>query len=382
MLHEKSAESPVMPIPQAYNALPKALPDVCSRSRNFNGPLPCLAFWCCKTRHQLCNVPEWKCCMSHTGILTPNLTTANFSMWPMPSGVHLRISLVPKCGVTRWTQLLLQLITGKIPPYPIPGAATYATANGFAVQRLVPCLSSVPVMAPRTVWLMIVRNPYERLLSGYLDKVVRLDSITRDPFSVHWVRQGQFNATPEHYAQFVRKFGQRRGWVDPKYKKEMNYFARIHIWPITHIPDIAVQDALWASTRSDRNEPELYVRPRLLKLERMTEWYPALVHELGISEAVSKPGWNSGCFFHSSHETCEDAINPHIPHRPHACDDGVEQPLSRTGGPTPDHKTSSCRQLHHFYDREVADVVTTLMADDLQAFDYPKWTGLADSIPW
>lgn len=331
----------------------------------------------------------------------------------MPSGMRLRLTVPAKCGSTRLTQLMMIVTTGRM-PQPPHGFHTkeWLINHRFDPRRLLPCQHDLHVLAARTMWLLVVRNPYERLLSCFLDKVARPH---RPDFQVRYRPSGRNvrpNRTADGFADFVEWYGRRPGWHNASYRHDMNAMAKLHLWPIVHTPNVHVQDALW-SMRSKRYA-EAYGRASIIKLEHTSSWLPSVTNILGIKHAVVNRQWQGGCFFKAHGETCEDALKERsaagaaraaaagttgsgagfarVPWRATAgragarpptrvCEDMVEQ---QDGDKPPEsqHNTSACALLHAFYSPRTARIVTELMADDLKAFGYPSWTAAGGVWPW
>ena len=290
----------------------------------------------------------------------------------------MRLAVPAKCGTTRWFQLLMIAQTGRMPrPVYEYSPQGWLRSHAFAPERLWACARSLPRLARRTVWLVVVRNPYERLLSGWLDKLAREP---RHP-SFH-VRLppalARPNATASEYAAFVEWYGKRPGWIHRRYAADMSLYAQLHLWPIVHTW-VEVRDALWS--QSDEAYASVYGRARLLQVEHMSRWYAPLVRELGLQAAAgNRREWASGCFFRASSESCDAALDPTAAHPPRACDDGVEQPPWKRGGYL--HNTSACAKLWAFYTPRTAEVVTALFRQDLDALGYPVWSAQPGSVPW
>lgn len=348
----------------------------------------------------------------------PN-ASAGYHLWPVPSGRLLRLCVPPKCGTTRWSELLLTMVTD-VHPHDGFYTNTHLARLGYNAALLDPCAASLPRLAPRVTWIMVVRNPFERLLSGFLDKFagpptdgavrLRVDLSPRGKCS-RPERGGAapcFNATPADFEDFVRLLTARPADGAPTtHRKRMtlNTYARFHALPLAHAHQ--TYSCVLAAVRALRDPSRAPAGgPRVLKLERMGDWYAALVAELGIQRAVSHRGWRKrgGCFWRpddvsrgSERERCAEARTPRdvaaaapVPRRaPPASRARGEQPLlgqplrASSLSSRRDRLHDSSQKLRRFYTPQLAELVGSFAAADIELFGYPRWNpSVAGSVPW
>ena len=292
----------------------------------------------------------------------------------MPSGKWLTMCLVPKCGVTRWTQLQAHILRGH---WSLSfSLKQLITVPNFNLSRILLSADSfdqppIHIKPSSFVWLFPVRNPYERLLSGYLDKVAQKDRQIGMKF--HRLAKDvptKWNATAEMFEQFVTLLAAYgAGWSDKRYWGTLNAYTRLHFYPIARNPHSCVANALAAHASSS------WLRPRILRIEQMALWYPALVHELGIRKAVSDKSWKGGCFFKPAQSTCESALIDSASRHGELRAFGTQEQME-------EHAHNSAGQLLSYYTRSLCARVTDLFRVDLDRFGYAEWKGENGTVPW
>lgn len=252
---------------------------------------------------------------------------------------------------------------------------------------------------------LVVRNPYERLLSGYLGQVAkpsnqsgmawdtaasasmelyfeptrrlptRFDSLCRpkrrqgQPCS----RYGAWEASPAGFADFVRKLTAFNGSTNFG-----SAFAIDHLAPITFRPQIR------PCLGSGRG---LIRRYKVFKLERQAEWYPMWINESALTRFAGQPHWPGGCFWRAPNRTCEQmheaSLDPQRHWRQHHAQTPQQQLIEperarscNHGGPGDlirGHNAGACTKMKAFYTPELVARVTAFFASDLRAFAYPPW---------
>jgi len=281
----------------------------------------------------------------------------------------------------------------------------------------------------RALSFLVVRNPYERLLSGFLAQVaarncsaertrsgkqgcladddvrranLELDfapGATPQPAHPH-SRAGAFAGTPEGFADFVPKLLQ--SWRSPQQQQFRrghrsgatsigNDFAFDHLAPISghdHTPGGGRGCLTNAHTRGLR----LSVYYNVLKLEHQGKWYPRWVEATGLTEWVNSSRWHDGCFWKERQVGSSCAKSLQLGGSDHH--DKSREVAALAGGGGGDgagdvrkcgaaggHNIGACSQLQRFYTRALADQVSTLFSDDLEEFAYPRWNPEAQPTP-
>jgi hypothetical protein len=162
------------------------------------------------------------------GVSPASSGVANFSAWPTPSGKLLRLTVPAKCGTTHWGHLLMMISTGAMPHVLYEySQKLWLRSHRFAPERLLPCAARVHALSHRMVWLLVVRNPYERLLSAYLDKVARRTK----SFVLRYPVQNS-SSDARGFREFVQWYAGRPGWSSSPFWHDMNGYAKLHLWPI------------------------------------------------------------------------------------------------------------------------------------------------------
>lgn len=258
-----------------------------------------------------------------------------------------------KTGVEAWQSLWVvraggpMIKNGAIPKY---------------VQR--PCSLA---NASRVEHYMLLRNPYERLLSGYLDVVARQShhhgplrmARSLEPACTPQCcgRVGcprKFNATPAGFAEFVRELVE----LTRANRSIGNGWANMHLRPI------AMSNCQKLAERTKRVVQ--------LKLELQEYWYDRFLSRIGAQAAARDGRWPSGCFWRnpavaavngsgtcgSSRSVAGAACHGHA-----SCSSG---------------RSGSCSKMAAFYSEETAALVTEYSQADLDRYDYPAWSPSAD----
>ena len=200
---------------------------------------------------------------------------------------------------------------------------------------------------------MLVRNPYSRLLSGFMDKCVQ------DPENLG---AENFPGNMDKVCKAGLKNSKDAAATFPKFVEAV----------ITEDPDrlnLRGGGGHWSllSTHCHIEAGFDYYLPT----EQIAHWYEPFVAALDLGETV-RTGWNvstkwwhndgSECFYHPPGLGCDGA------------------PLSTAGaGPLAGgswHATGSDARLDEFYTPELARAVTEWAKADLEEFGYPAWDGV------
>ena len=296
-------------------------------------------------------------CSSTPRALNSNSTGPAFQL---PNGRYLDACLIFKAGWTEWHELLLRGTHAK------PEPSSY---QPYAHAPLVPRFAYDAASACHVTRIILVRNPYERLLSYYLDKIVA--SCNHGPHpkpqcskSGYWPvglpLNASFSQTIHHITKPDAKFGSRLG--------ELHYapIATTYSWCL----------------RNGRVEDR-----RVLKLERVDGWYAPLVAELGLREVASS-GWKTGnaggCFYVPRGKSCATALEI-----PSTADTSSSSSSEGGGGNASATRTTTMRhnrgardKLLEYYDAATAKLVTLHYKADLEAFGYAEWDGQSEYRPW
>jgi hypothetical protein len=195
---------------------------------------------------------------------------------------------------------------------------------------------------------MMVRNPYSRLLSGYLDKAVLQKDV-------------------KHSKKFWP-----RGFdpADAGRRPVAGFASFVHL--VTSQPADEPLNAHFSllTTKCHWEGGYDYVLP----VEQMEAWYPPLVRALGLVEALSS-GWNLTTRFWRGGRECFYAP------RGRSCGwvrEGADTaaPGGAAHAPATFHATNANEALDKYYTQALAAAVTRWARDDLAAFGYRAWDGV------
>ena len=222
--------------------------------------------------------------------------------------------------------LMIRYVSGKIPHhFPLPLLRTDLKINRYNVSNL-----RLKQKADQTY--LFVRNPYARLLSGFLDKIVRPDSQMRLEFPIK-----DFKATPDSFRTFVKNL--------TDHPRVGNRYARSHLLPIMN------------NTQSKC----IFQASHVLKLEDMHSWYGNFVSKHDMFDAVNDPKWPGGCWWHPKNATCEGVLFPNNAVKSVSCIEKINY-----------HTTGSCRMIHDYYDDETREKVFQYAQADFATFEYDR----------
>ena len=294
-------------------------------------------------------------------------------VWKGSADVMIDYEHIPKSGGSTWGQLLIRHTLGTFPLKPLSGFATYNGGNWDLMRAL----------GKRTFWsytcahhagkaiapLVIVRNPYTRLLSGYLDKVARASQNPswRAALSFRPRRGTAWDATPVAFEDFVEQLLQH---VRAE-KRIGDVVATTHLLPLTSLS----QSRLWPNF-GERTLDAAMRRWNVLRLEEMTVWYPHIIRDFDLTSAANDPLWRwSGsrpydCFWTAPGKSCNESLRiSHAYTGPKRLIDGdMCDDRAQIG-----HGTGACKRLSTFYATErVIRNATDLLASDLKALGYAK----------
>jgi len=195
--------------------------------------------------------------------------------------------------------------------------------------------------------VMIVRNPYVRLLSGYIDKIL-MDKHGGQKFKKHFKKS--LPTSFEAFVDWMLEF--RLHQTSSKMAKELTEYFNRHI-----IAPQSLHCLLHCG-----------VDYTFLKEEETHEWYPDLIHTLGLENKTSS-GWGVEECYLPYNSTCDTKLWVRK-----GCHIHFGASHTHTTGPVHSHGTVS--KIHTFYTPKAARVVTDLFKDDILNFDYPTWDGI------
>lgn len=216
-------------------------------------------------------------------------------------------------------------------------------------------------MDPAVPRVMIVRNPYSRLLSAYLDKLASQHK--HDPSNLLGKHKGQVAAAPRNW----RGCNVSAARAAPL--ANFDCFARLVIRK--HAEDPRSVNAHFAP-QADKCQWESGY-DFYLPVEQMDKWYMPLARALRLVDMLAS-GWNSThgdwanhssqCFYSPPGVSCADFHAGRAASRPDA--EGAR--------PESFHATGSDAQLgRYFGDGALRQAWGAFASRDLSAFRYPRW---------
>jgi len=253
---------------------------------------------------------------------------------------------IPKNGCTQWKRLILKAMGHNSSVY-LDEKASHLTVHGGQYKYLPRVLKRRMLDSledESTFRVVFSRNPFVRLLSSYLNKLVKANDR-------HRLRQKLgLDAWSDNltFADFVSAL---QRWADAVPGGLALSSGIDH--------HFALQSSFCGLAND--NQSQLHY-DWVLKTEEINSWYPCLVDALNLS-AVVDSGWpGSKCFFSAPGRPC----------------DGQTWKGGFTGNrwDAPDHRTESLRRLWLHYDRELERRVAKLYAADFALFGYPTRLGL------
>jgi hypothetical protein len=262
-----------------------------------------------------------------------------------------------KGGSSRWKMLLHKAMGDK--------SFLHHSPHMLTMKWLSPAQMSLGALqAPETLSFILVRNPYVRALSGYLDKI-HMDPLPSVNNKLYGKKLG-----PRHYQltdqRFRSSFGQYVHFINGTGR---DLLKDVHFKPISE------------QCFSMRNDV-------VLRVEEIHEWYPELIRFLGIEEHARKgwaeeSEWNLGsqadreCFYPRPDGDCDHwSVGVGTPDGLHS----MKEVEGSTGGAKTMHATNAAGKLAEHYTPALAATVTKIYARDLRTYHYPHWNGVLEDF--
>ena len=233
---------------------------------------------------------------------------------------------------------------------------------------------------------LVVRNPYERLLSAFLGQVAApLLGVDYDhsakanlrlrfgPSGTRSARYGDFNSTPEGFGDFVRQLTSRP-LASPDNDSPMSGFnfksyANDLLAPISR----SARSCLRPEYRWHLPWREYYT---VLKLEHQADWYARWVAENHLARWTQSNRWASGCFWRAPNATCSETLQTEMDARGETRSEDKRK--CQAAG---HHNGGACTKMRKYYTDDLAARVTAYAAEDLKVFEYPVWRPSEQAAP-
>lgn len=196
----------------------------------------------------------------------------------------------------------------------------------------------------------VTRNPYTRMLSMYLQRVV---SHCITDTKEHRCKPGWHNISAKTSFKAFLKIVEERVAKKGSLCKESHHLCQ------------QVESCITTTSRAEKVTQ--------IRLEEQSLWFPCLVKETGMYEKALTKGWSKfngarSCYYTSTGE-CKDMLQNIDPNNVTIATGSVHA----TGASSPD-------LLRQYYDAEALDIVSRLYADDFRILGYPLWDEEALSL--
>jgi len=230
------------------------------------------------------------------------------------SGVTSVLCLIEKAGSTAWEALLAH--DHELPP-------VHSSLAGS-------------VAAARPPVLTIVRNPYARFLSAYLDKAA--------PHKRGITFNGTFAEFAVHLASCKPQPGE---WTGSCPSRDVHFAPQLSLCHLS------------AGFRYDL----------VLRIEEMPIWYEAVIDLMGLRVAAQSYGKGkdpTACFFHPPNVSCDEIFRTGEP----------RSYSSASFSHADSHATYASEKMLDEYTPLAARAATTLYRADVLQFGYRLWDGI------
>ena len=283
-------------------------------------------------------------------------------------------------------QLMIRAETGRFARhFPIAHLLTDLRSNGVNISSLICHKPDVRVL--------VLRDPFERLLSGY-DMMAReaLAQSTYPKLTERFLpllgiigprEDSSTIPTPAQFARFVLQTA--------------DYTSRTPSWPARMLAHLMPFTSLWHRQQHNcaLQPPESF--DMVLRLEEQSRWYSTFLRRLNLTAAAMDPKWSrkrgaaDGCWWAPHGVNCSGVLrfsdsardNPTArssEDSPRACMHKLMHAHARDANPVRVYKprsglTGGCERLRDFYaDAKVRAAATRLLQGDLDhwAFQQPS----------
>jgi len=321
----------------------------------------------CGTRHAGPNGPYDNTCAirgvpaENTAFREGHIKRGDIFTFTAHHGTKANFCLIEKTGSTEWLNL-----------FDADADAAKWGLYAKALDDMQANKGNVHAVAKRTApapSVVFVRNPYTRLLSSYLDKVVGLGGGEGSRIS--------FNGDFAAFVKMVCK--EKLDRLQGKSCKHDCVLRDEHISP--------------QSGRCGLNQGFAY--DMILRVEEQPMWYETLIKMLGLTKTVrtfdgTLPSGEGGhhayrlshnasnCFYKPPGLECADLFTteePKMYQGESTSGDSTKSQKHHHGNKQTGHAILATDHIAEYYTPAIAHAVTALYTDDFFLFDYPTWNG-------
>eukprot|EP00873_Tetraselmis_striata_P035992 jgi/Tetstr1/456256/TSEL_043017.t1 len=254
-------------------------------------------------------------------------------------GFQFTLCTIPKNGCSQWKRMIAKAM--KFPPeFYLDEKTSHLTIHGTKYKYLPYSTKPKLLAALAAPHVVISRDPFTRVLSAYLNKIVKATERRRyrrklglDEWS-DWV-------TFEDYVRALR------AWADREPQGLKLSSGIDHHW--------ALQTSFCGLPNDSTSSLH---HDWVLKMEEINDWYTCFVSAMNITSIV-ETGWpDNKCFFSAPDNPCDGQR--------------MEDGFTGTQWDATGHKTRSSSKADEYYTEYLVKEVAELYADDFEFFGYPS----------
>ena len=185
----------------------------------------------------------------------------------------------------------------------------------------------------------VSRNPYTRILSMYLQKVVNACVSGQKGCDKGQWKGMNSTTTFKEFVKHVAEKSEKKGSTCA-YNPHLCQQVESCLSPTLSAKDVTI-----------------------IRLEEQSCWFPCFVKQIGVKSTLLKHGWTEfsgrSCYYTATGE-CQDMLQSIDPETVGVATGNV-------------HATGASNKLAEYYDDETYEIVSRLYADDFRILGYPLW---------
>ncbi len=212
--------------------------------------------------------------------------------------------------------------------------------SGYAVDNDMRHWEHHSINSEETHVYFVARNPYTRILSMYLQKVVNA-----------CISDGQ-KGCDTHGWHGIKPEISFEGFVE---EIELKLTRHGNLCGISHHLCQQVETCITPTLSAQE--------VTVIRVEEQSCWFPCLVKQIGIQSSLLSNGWEQfsgqACYYSATGD-CKDMLRSIDPNK-----------VGVTTGNV--HATGASNKLGEHYNRKTAETISRLYADDFRILGYPLW---------